>query len=599
MDHNSPRSRNKIITASAIVAGGLLMMAFLNGCFEQPPAPVSTMGTDAGENSPDKAGDDCNDIINSFYAMIQPDQLGFYSDTKSAVTLVNEWRDACGRQEDAGTATFDVPPELERLVPDVYLPELATARFLTRDIIHLRDCLMFRKMAFAAIANSDDELGRIVDLFDYVTRNVAALPAMEETIPLSTFETVILGRGTANDRALIYAQLLRQLNIDSVIIRPRDDASEEAGDVEAGDVAAADDETVSEVDEDGEESSDENASVKKTPPFLMGVISGENIYLFDPQWGLPIPSQAEATGETWDIRRPATLADVLADASVLQAVSTDPDNPYPIQTADLENLRVELIGDASFWAPRMQSLQDAMSGDRTLLIYDPVEDHPDHVGMLTRVASVKRAPWKKQDIGLWTHPEQTIRAIESLEENQIYQQNLFIRKFTLNAPLGVLNETNKEGKAGAQFGPPTGGVFKTRIQQVIGNYKEAITSYVTIKLDCRTVQKTPFPEEIKEMEQQMKQMHQLAGDDASYWIALSQMELQDFKAAENSMRSYAGQYRAGRWMMANLSTFSKILARQGKYLGATSILEKAPDFDPQKPSYGYLIQRWKRLAEEK
>ena len=50
--------------------------------------------------------------------------------------------------------------------------------------------------------------------------------------------------------------------------------------------------------------------------------------------------------------------------------------------------------------------------------------------------------------------------------------------------------------------------------------------------------------------------------------------------------------------MPHLSTFANVLARQGKYLGAISFLERAPDFDPQKPSYGYLTQRWRQLAAE-
>lgn len=578
--HNFGKRHLKI-TNLARALGLLAVMAVYAGC-SKPSATSGSAGSNGSEAAPqNRAAEQCNDIINSFFDMAQPDNLGISSEVKSATTLLNEWSDSCGTQSTDGTATLDVAPELERLVPVRYLPDIATARFLTRDVMHVRDCLTFRKMAYSAIANSEDERGRIVDLFYYVTRTVAPLPTQAETIPLTVFDVVTLGRGTANDRALVYAGLLRQLNIDCVIIRPQ---------TSAGTLSEVNTEAAAE-DQDAAEPAEETNAGREVPPFLLGVISGSDIYLFDPKWGLPIPSKAEATGTTWDIRQPATLQEVLADATILQALTTDADNPYPIQMADLQNLTVELIGDCSLWAPRMQTLQDSMSGDRNVLIYDPVEDLPERLGLLTRVASVDGAPWKREDIRIWDHPEEVLRAIETLEGNEFYLQNLIARKIALNAPLAIANEGGT-----AQFGPPTGGVLRTRIQQMIGNYKEAIPSYVTIKLDCITVVKTPFPDQMKQYEPQFKQMHAMAADDVSYWIGLAQIALGEDKAAEDSLRSYMSQYRSGRWLMQNLSTFANTLARQGKYFGAISFLEKAPDIDPQKPSYGYLIQRWKRLA---
>ncbi len=536
------------------------------GCGGEASKPATNI---ADETAAVKQKDDehCNDILSSVYDMVLPDRLGISSEIDSSVTLLNEWYGLCGKPANAAETPAELAADVKRIVPEAYHADLTASRFLSRDLLHFRNCLLLRKMAYTAIAHSDDELNRVVDLFYYVVRNISLPNPNDSIIPLSPYEVSIFGKGTAEDRAAIFAAMLRQIGIDAVIIRPASAMETESED-DTG---------------DGPESEQEVAAPSRNP-FLVGVILGDDVLLFDTHLGLPIPSKADVESISPIVRLPATFSDAIVDESILQELTTDPQRPYPILSADLKTAKIELIGDTSLWAQRMQNLQDALSGDRTVLLYDPLEDLPDQTGSLTRVAAVKSAMWKKEDLGIWTHPEESIRQVDLLRSDQMYQNKFGEKRFSLDAPLYM---------AEAEFGPPTGRTFKTRIQQLLGNYKEAVSSYVTVKFDCIEVLKH------QEIPPQIKLMHAWAFEDSSYWIALAQLEQDDAKSAEDSSRNYLNKFKGGvgRWTFPASDLVATLLAQSGKLSGAIFFLEKVPPEAPQRPAQEYLLKRWKAIRD--
>ena len=150
-------------------------------------------------------------------------------------------------------------------------------------------------------------------------------------LPLSTYEVYLLGKGTAEDRAWIFVNCLRQLNLDAVLLVPKPVG-------------------------------DETAGADAAPYWWCAGFDGK-IYLFDPLAGIAVPSLAKEEGgeSTWP--GVATLAEAVADPAVLKQLDSA-DTPYPIRAADLERPGVAIVGETSLWSPRMQALQTEFTGSR-------------------------------------------------------------------------------------------------------------------------------------------------------------------------------------------------------------------------------------------
>lgn len=98
-----------------------------------------------------------------------------------------------------------------------------------------------------------------------------------------------------------------------------------------------------------------------TVPWAMGVMAGDQIFLFDMKMGLPIPGK--------EYRRIATLKEVTADPTVLTQLrfkvdeSTDADPDYRIQPKQLESLVAWLDASEESLSRRMELLQTRLKGD--------------------------------------------------------------------------------------------------------------------------------------------------------------------------------------------------------------------------------------------
>ena len=90
--------------------------------------------------------------------------------------------------------------------------------FSQRDVAHIRTSLLMKAIVDDVTKGLDNDVDRAGVLFDFVTRNVQ-LVADENALPLTPYEMLIFGEGTAADRAWIFAGLLRQLKLDAVIVR--------------------------------------------------------------------------------------------------------------------------------------------------------------------------------------------------------------------------------------------------------------------------------------------------------------------------------------------------------------------------------------------
>ena len=488
----------------------------------------------------------CNDLISSALDMLQPDRLGVTSEAKDAADLLNSWLASCGASgPENRELKSSAAVRLETLISFQELEQLKETRFTKQDAGHLRNSLLSKTIVNFVLSQNRNDLDRIVGLFEYVVRNIGLEKEGEQTLPLSPYEIVLFGRGTPEDRAWIFAMLLRQLHVDAVILRPssQDDASKDR--------------------------------------WLVGVRMDGRVYLFDTRLGCPVPSSND-DGKTTTIENPATLTEVQENDKLLRLLDLE-DRPYPLNAGDLKSPRVEVIGNSSLWAPHMKRIQMSLVGERSVVIYDGLQDGgTGEPGSISRVAKLGRGKWRTEDIGVWTYPNVRLQGFANLNDSQ--ELKLLVRREPFKATI----PWSDVAQGRINYGPPRREQLKTRNSQILGNYAKSIHSYMNIRLRGK------LPRRLRP---NVRRMHARAAEDAFFWIGVCQLEQQDYVAASGTFREYLSSHTpGGAWQGPCRGLLALSLAEQKNYEKAIQVLEEAPSSDPQRDGFDLLIRRWRSAS---
>lgn len=534
----------KILTAALPVLSCLLMLISINGCGE------SFKATDGGVF--DESEQRCNDLLASSLEMLRPENLGVSSNREAAVGPLNQWLDGCAEEQGDVDARTDSPVYTGLLEnrPDE-LERLQQLHFTGRDAAHVRDCLLFKEQAEFVTLGVDDELERVVRLFDYVVTSIAL--ADDPRVPLNVFEVQLLGRGTALDRTWCFAGLLKQLRIDAVVLRPQ-------APMDAAPDASA-------------ESTDGSA-------FLVGVLIDEDVLLFDPRLGRAVPALDSNVEPNVD-EKPATLSQVLADGSLLKRLG-DEARPYPIQADQLKSPRVEVVSDSGFWSQPMHRLQGVLAGDRAAIVYDALVDTAAGDGLITRVVDAGGDRWNRDDVSLWLHPTDRIHA--AAERDEAERQRLLVLTSPFDAPV-------VEKVADGVYAPipPTRELLKTRIEQLLGRFASAIRGYLPIRVERNIPDDSHVPPEARRIQA-------VAGEHAAYWTALAQMQQKKYAAAVDSFRLYESAYPAidARWNGWATARQAVCLARRNRFKEAVEAVDRMDERHPEYPAMQLARRDWSR-----
>lgn len=557
MAQSSRRSNSNLwlLGVSAGVACLLVVSLYLAGCSETP-APVSP----AGVNNQTNKDEHCDDLIGSAFSMLQPDRLGITAEPTEVVNLFNEWLTSCGSSQQP-VADGAAEPLLKKLLSADAYQRAMLSRFVERDAEHVRNCLLDKLTLEFAMKSGQSELRRVVDLFHYVVRNVQLVEPSTDAIPFTPFEIMLFGKGTAEDRAWIFANLLRQLRIDSVIVRP---SQKQAA-----------------VDER-----------KRDRGWLVGVLLDGRVFLFDTRLGWPIPS-AQDDETTTTVMLPATLSEVLEHDGLLRRLDLGADRAYPLRKADLKNVGVELIGHSELWAERIKQVQMPLSGKRSVIVSDPLEDGESKKGLLARVAECGQDKWQADDIAVWSYPERQLAGFDNLDDSQ--SARLRVRKRAFAAPITISFDPaqSRVVKSAKRT------LLKTRIAQLLGKHDEAILSYMTIRLGGNmppflTVTiagrkiAVPVPPEII-------RTHAEAAENASFWIGLCKFEQGKVEKAAEHFFGCFERYLEGPWAEPCRTLRASSRAANGDYGIAIELLEEGSPDDPQRDGHDLLVRRWKKI----
>jgi hypothetical protein len=485
----------------------------------------------------------CEEQLAGIMAALDPRELGLSSSQLDRAHDLNLWQSDCGALFAAQRIAQDAEL-VERLLPAQAVARVQAEAFTSRDAAHLRTTVLLRQAAQHASRGIDSPLDQAVTLFNFVRRNVLEFGPDAPT--MTPYEILLLGRGSAEQRAWLYAELLRQIELDAVIVRPAD---------------------------------------RSVPAdrWLVGVpvTAGDavEVYLFDMLAGVPIPAASEATATTVSVTQPATLSEVRAQEDLLRRLDL-PDNPYRFTAADLKQVQVGLIGHSSLWSNRVATL-DFATELRGAIFYDGLgENRLRQPGLHERIVRAGAAGgWTGDAVFVWDFPEAELEAYGTPGARG---QALIANYLAMLAGPTVRDIVD----------PATGqkltwshSLIDARNLHITGVYGEAIREYNQIRGGIHLFTENP--------------LNDLCRESAVYWTTACQYELKAYDSVINTaLRGhYPPPFATGVqpiWPDGMASLAAHALAATGAYGEAVALLGQVNL--PAPHGRDYLIQRWRRLG---
>lgn len=532
------RGVNRSVT---VWLGFLLAGLFLSGC--KPAAAPSVPAPAAAAGGKGAVAAEVEDQLKSALYQLQPENLGIDSRIDDAVSVLNNWWGAVKAAELEPTGL--TPPAIpEALLPKEARDYFARELYDAQDGQYIRSCYLAKQIGAHVGAATDAERDRIVQLFEWVCRNVSLLPEDELTPPLGVYEVLVLGRGRAMERAIVFGEILRQLRLDSVILHP-------------------------------------DKTLEEDSPWLMGVLLDGKIYLFDPRLGIPLP-QGDVP-KTARITVPATLDQLLKHPEWLEPLAARSDQPYEPSLEQLESAQVSVLTPAMGWSARMWRLEQLLPGDQLCVLYDPPAKIGEAPSVFERVAA--SFPGKTPDqIQRFIDPQVTLKrdATEMSEAVRTMQ----VSNSTLMVPFVMSNNTPTGGGRPV----PTQRQLKTRTMQLQGRYADAIAEYVSI----RQLGVTPPPDATLTL------IYGRAAEDAYYWSGLCKVDSNQLESGEQMLSDYLKRYRrGGRWLIGARQALADCQVAQNKTAEAIETLKMSVPDDPARASTAVQIKWLSSVPAEK
>lgn len=526
----------------------LMLAGCTGGSGEKPKVSNSAQDSDGstGQNesvSP-KSTDQNTALLDNVRDSLDLNKLGFSTDLQFVLSMLNQWHDSQVAEigDKANTGVALPPGILAKIRPDqtallnspVYMPE---------DGLYLRDCVTARKIGAYAVGNARNDLARAVKLFQYVIRSVRLSPnhlgwlplqpGQKVDIPLTQYDLCVLGQGTARDRAWVFSSLLRQLGIDTVVIFPEPPPGQ---------------------------------SQLLQGNFLVGVILGQQVYLFDPQNGVPIPAPA-GTVNTPEKPSVATFEQAVTHPELFRQLDPIPSVAiYAIQGESLRKPGVYLIGTTSMWSAKMKRLQPQFSGKDALIVYEELADNQGKPGLLSRVGKAGGKYWNADSLQFWPYPQfqmsmhlQMQPPLQDLYDRlQTPLQAPFLWEFNeKERQIEIVKPKQKPQEKRAAYVPQ---LRDARLAHLNGGFDFALKIYNDVRIQARNhpfskhaPQKNSPPPVVRESGQDATFLINYgigrSNDDATYFTGMCQFDQGNYRASAETLRKYLAGYAQKREQM--------------------------------------------------
>lgn len=577
---NSANSTNSGRTASVWsgVSTIVLCSAMLSvwGCNKDVPEDA---GTEVA------SGETVVISLETTFQGMRPDEFEINVPRDLPTSDLNEWGDELlAEMLDPEVDEKTLSESLANLLPVDVVERTLRPKFVLRDANHVRDSLWAREVADSITKSSESELDAVVDLFYFVVNTVRVVPAAD-SLPFGPFESALYGFGAAEDRAWMFATLLRQRRIPAVVFA----ANGLVGDAEDSD---------SSVDSPG----------SRTRNLLVGALLNDAVYLFDAGLGLPIVSPDEPDGSVL-VRLPATLQQAIVEPSVLSDMGVE-SLPYAITLEQLKKLQSQVVGDSSVWSRRMEGLRNGQPVEIKAIIFEPLVACGPFEGIVDLVSKHVSNVLPEIEVGVWLYPERQREARESVNKDKDQSARLDSLDETFKVPQPVrVGLIDIEKNAGQQkleftFGSSWGTHRSGRIDQILGRPEEAIPAYLKVQ-NWRNFPPSPKDESIapelkaaavQQLPEDVKKRHLDAAEEALIWRATCQIQKGAYESAavdlegylrQLATKTYSGQFRNEANYLAGIS-----LALSGNSRRGAAFLRKVDPEDSRHDVSKWLINRW-------
>lgn len=504
---------------------GLLVCLLLIGAMAGCPGNGKV-----GSGNAAKAEASAEELLGSAIYQLRPENYTIAAATDKPINLLNSWSDRIADP----AAAVELAPLPAGWIDDAEAARLRVRLFDLRDAVHIRDAMLNHAIVTYLAARGTDEISQVQAVFDFVVRNITLRSPDETDLPLGVYQLLLLGRGTAEDRAWVCGALLRQLHIDTVIVRPKG--------------AEAD-------------------------AWLLGVVLNSQIYLFDTRMGIALPATDDPAAKAG---RPATFEEIISHPEWLKGLALRADQPYAIDPEALKEALLQPIVESDYWSGRMKQLESVLPANDLCVLYDPVSDEAGRSGLLSRlqkVASAKAGQWTP-----WPYPHQQLTAGYSTTPAVKQAWEMATQTFSLPIPVVTDRQTQQ-----ASLGTPERRMLRIRTDQLLGKFEEATERYLSI----RHLEVEPVPV------QELAILNRLGAENAIYWTAICKFEVREYQAAIEQLTSYLKRYdRNGRWNFAARALLAECHAELGQFSEAIAVLDRTRSDDPYRDANAIRVKRW-------
>ncbi len=399
-----------------------------------------------------------------------------------------------------------------------YAAELRTEGIFLQlsDVDYLKQSIWLRDLSNWARGDKQEVLDRVTHLFDWTICNIdyrdrIVRVGQNQAINLPQqypWQTLLLGYGTLWDRTLLFVELLRQQRIDACLLAaPHPD------------------------------------DPKQSLPWGVGVLLEGELYVFLPQFGMPLPGVGGpklASDGSLSFPEIATFSQLLQDEKLIRQLDYSDEQKFPITAETLAQSRAILVAAPETVSKRMKILETELSGEQNMVLYTNIQEQRRVFGLLPGL----------QGVELWKYP--------------------FRMKFEQMLMFGVTNEMMAlflaPNPKSRQFPLWTARVlyFKGRV----AGQDSAITKYQDARISDRDLLEFRNDPGFRN-NPQLAQLYQMVTLHATFWLGQASFEANMMSSAKDFLERIRNN-SLGTWRAATEYGLGRIAEREKRYTDASN-----------------------------
>jgi tetratricopeptide (TPR) repeat protein len=457
------------------------------------------------------------------------------------VERANQWLRSLPPSEDGWKPTpllAQLPVELrdaEGVRPAIARESLADGVFADWEGRLLEQAVWSRDIAQWVRSDATSDVDAAMAMFDWTVRNIQLDPprsASNASVMIHhPWQAMAYGHGTAEHRAWTFIELCRQQGIDAVVLNPK------GGERDA------------------------------PAPLLVGALIDDDMFVFDPAMGLPLPGKEHAVG---------TLAELAADDALLRRFDVGDDLKYPLTAEQLAEVTALIPATPLQLARRSARLEAALQGEDFVKLAVDADELAARVAKQPHIAAVT----------LWEQPLRAIAdefALPMTESKPFRPMAVVEFQPFADRPLlwkaRVLHFQGNKGKRAAERSDP--------LAQERAGHQDALTLY-----QDPTVR--PSDATLAKLEPAKQAVYGATKSAASYWLGLLSYDRGNLDVAARWFGARSlDRDPNGKWADGSRYNMARTYERQGRVEDAIKLLEATPETSPQR--HGNLV-RARQLA---